>query len=822
MDTDKPTFDCSRARSLTAQTLCSDRAGASADWSLITAYWSLYFTLPESQREGFDQAHQDCLQALNQRCPRAQNPRECVLGAYDKRAAAYRSQLVGDALAESHLTPEQHARIQQSLAAFGFLDGEIDGEFGSVTRSAIRRLKEQTGDVQSNFLSANQRAELLEGRLPKLVQSTPLVSPAPPAPPPQAPAPAPPVASAPPPRIETAKLMEARVFFDDTKKFISEQKRLPAISEIANEAANLQLALNQYDEHGAVETKQKLYALLKPIPGFSDFLGKQQQERDREAARLLTEARVRGRLNESFIDGYLQAHLGDSTTQPLLSLRGKVESAVKSNAIEEITKVNDAVASYIKNNGLTDAYDESVRKSSQPDPPPAHTSGTICDSLTEKSEFLCKGQADEIILLYNASPSAPKVWKNLRGDVVFQDDSASICFAQPSIEMGTARYVDHYVADRGARKISPLPPPCDLSSAAKKIDLIAFQRGDLLKGHEEYLLALAKLLEGDIFRRYEIISDYASVLQKREALSRRIKSELSDNSRQGFGVISVSEVPVACVVPPPKSDRSDGLKELLKRNADVIAPGITAEWQYLDKSTVELAFFSLQRHQCGYLLGDDSTLREIMVGMHREEVQYSVAPVWWNEKEVDEATFDARDAAQQAIIKKKEAEQRRQSEAELQAARDRDRANEKTEMERRLREANGTKARGLMNYVHDLVRGMADQRHVENSGMFPTYSHWLVQRFTDKWQTFDVSSDVLDYGTVQWEGRQLEAVVVKTTIHQKNRILGKYDEQCYLFGFANDEEFAVYRESFSIDCGQLSELNKWKIGERFHSRWNVD
>lgn len=233
---------------------------------------------------------------------------------------------------------------------------------------------------------------------------------------------------------------------------------------------------------------------------------------------------------------------------------------------------------------------------------------------SHRKEFLCKGPADEIILLYNASPTAPKVWKNLRGDVVFQDDSASICFAQPSIEMGTARYVDHYVADRGARNISPLPPPCDLSNAAKKIDVIAFQRGDLLKEQEEYLLALAKLLEGDIFRPYEIISDYASVLQKREALSRRIKSELSDNSRQGFGVISVSEMPVACVVPPPKSDRSDGLKELLKRNADVIAPGITAEWQYLDKSTVELAFFSLQRHQCGYLLGDDSTLRELWSG----------------------------------------------------------------------------------------------------------------------------------------------------------------------------------------------------------------
>ena len=170
---EKPTFDCSNARSLTARTMCLDQAGASADWDLITAYWARYFTLPEGQRQGFDQSHLDWLNSLNQRCPRAQNPRECVLTAYQRRAAAYRSQLAGDALAESRLTPEQHAKIQQSLIAFGFLDGEADGEFGSITRSAIRRLKPQSGEVQGDFLTATQRAELLQGRLPGAVQPGP-------------------------------------------------------------------------------------------------------------------------------------------------------------------------------------------------------------------------------------------------------------------------------------------------------------------------------------------------------------------------------------------------------------------------------------------------------------------------------------------------------------------------------------------------------------------------------------------------------------------------------------------------------------------------
>ena len=66
---------------------------------------------------------------------------------------------------ESRLTPEQHARIQQSLAAGGFLDDKPDGEFGPNTRSAIKRFKSQSGSPESEFLTANERERLLQEEL---------------------------------------------------------------------------------------------------------------------------------------------------------------------------------------------------------------------------------------------------------------------------------------------------------------------------------------------------------------------------------------------------------------------------------------------------------------------------------------------------------------------------------------------------------------------------------------------------------------------------------------------------------------------------------
>jgi hypothetical protein len=148
--------------------------------------------------------------------------------------------------------------------------------------------------------------------------------------------------------------------------------------------------------------------------------------------------------------------------------------------------------------------------------------------------------------------------------------------------------------------------------------------------------------------------------------------------------------------------------------------------------------------------------------------------------------------------------------------------NEKSEIERKLREANGAKARGLMNYIHDLVSAMAEKRPVEDANLFPAYSKWLDERFGDQWQTFNVSSEVADFGTVQWEQRPLTAVVVKTVVQQKNRILGKYDKRCYLFGYVDDEEFTMLRDPFALDCSDSGDLGKWKIGERFRSQWNAE
>ncbi len=161
----RPSLDCAKGRTLTAHITCLDATGAAADWDLVSAYWARYFSLSQDQRQDFDQAQQRWLDALNQTCvnrPQSQQ-RQCVLLAYHSRAAGYRNQLSEDAVAESRLTPEQHAKIQQSLVTLGFLDDTPNGEFRPNTRTAIKKFQAQSGADEVGFLTPKQREQLLRG-----------------------------------------------------------------------------------------------------------------------------------------------------------------------------------------------------------------------------------------------------------------------------------------------------------------------------------------------------------------------------------------------------------------------------------------------------------------------------------------------------------------------------------------------------------------------------------------------------------------------------------------------------------------------------------
>ena len=116
-----------------------------------------------------------------------------------------------------------------------------------------------------------------------------------------------------------------------------------------------------------------------------------------------------------------------------------------------------------------------------------------------------------------------------------------------------------------------------------------------------------------------------------------------------------------------------------------------------------------------------------------------------------------------------------------------------------------------MNGIHDFVKALAEKRASDKDD----YSNWLNRRFADHWETFEVTSDVADFGIVQWSGRPLDAIMVKTVIQQKTRLLGQYARDCFMFGLVDDVEFAMQRDLFAVNCDNTDGFIKTKDLDRW-------
>src|SRR5262249_28666510 len=161
----KPTIDCSAPRTVLGLILCNDENAARADWDVNASGWAYAATLEEMPREAFWQSHDDWVQSVSRKCnltrAMSSSERACVVNTYRVRAGVLQSKLIGDALAEAKLAPEQRADIQARLVSMGFLADKPDGEFGPNTRAAIRKFQQANGFEERKFLTAQQRETLL-------------------------------------------------------------------------------------------------------------------------------------------------------------------------------------------------------------------------------------------------------------------------------------------------------------------------------------------------------------------------------------------------------------------------------------------------------------------------------------------------------------------------------------------------------------------------------------------------------------------------------------------------------------------------------------
>jgi hypothetical protein len=129
----------------------------------------------------------------------------------------------------------------------------------------------------------------------------------------------------------------------------------------------------------------------------------------------------------------------------------------------------------------------------------------------------------------------------------------------------------------------------------------------------------------------------------------------------------------------------------------------------------------------------------------------------------------------------------------------------------------------LKDRIHQVVKQRAEQRTASTGNFFPELDNWLNVRLSDLWETTEVATEIEDYGLVQWNGRPLEGVLVKSAIRQRNRIRGAYEMGCFLLGLVDDVEFEMQRDPIIVTCdGADRAVRNWKIRRNFKTQWNAE
>ena len=68
----------------------------------------------------------------------------------------------------------------------------------------------------------------------------------------------------------------------------------------------------------------------------------------------------------------------------------------------------------------------------------------------------------------------------------------------------------------------------------------------------------------------------------------------------------------------------------------------------------------------------------------------------------------------------------------------------------------------------------------------------------------------------------MDSTLARVSIKLRNRMLGRYDDACFVFGRITDTEFNVPREPMVAPCDDSAATEKWKMGNQFRSRWTVN
>ena len=623
----------------------------------------------------------------------------------------------------------------------------------------------------------------------------------------------------------------AKTVLADADTFLRLNPTISNLIEIAERAAALNATLTNGTTEVLNETSGKLDGMLAALPGYSDFAAKRKQERADALATQKIQVKADLQAFRNALTRWVSANISSPKLPEVVGELKLLGESLQSDDLETLTGAESTIEALIARQNLAGEL-EAVAEAPSAGQQTASATDDAPDNLpfatTPLNEFIMRGPLDDVVVLQNAGPDAPALVRNLAGDFSFIEGVATICTFGLEMTPSIQRGLRDSVKPMGASEIVIISRGCT-GGNIRDADVLLIHRKAFLESETDFAVAVLDALEARTLRPFPQI-DFAKLDRKRkdeDALSASIARGIIDGTRKGYGAVQfpVSQGAVCAVW----SEQPEVHTDTLGQAAGFV--GMEADLFSIKPVTQEEAYTEIQRNRCAMLYAPVQTLAQVTAAMERDGLPFSVLPLWFDEKLIAAAKAKLDADREEAT---KEAESQRLSDlAEAAAAERRQReANEqKSAREALMREKSGAAANALLNLfdggLKSLVLGSeagapngGETGTIEIPQSYPEFVQWHASMTAEKWVPTSVGTTVNDFGTVDWKGRKLEAIVVETRVKTTNRERGEYREDCFQLGAVIDKEFEMVRDPIQMKCGEDVEvLAAWKTGHTLTSGW---
>ena len=673
-------------------------------------------------------------------------------------------------------------------------------------------------------------------------------------------APSPPLSYAPPPAATPAvadpaqvekeraartqkAIAAANAQLEDVGAFIKEHPQSPKLLDYIDRIGALSAAVKTNDPDEIERKLTELNDSLSHDKDYQQHLAEQVDAQKRRAAQYLGDAIRRGEQQRDFILDYIGKNPLADVTPAFAGYVKELNPALQRADLNQLQPLIEKVDLAIREANLEAAFiaaqkgppkasgakgDAGVAapsKIERTSPRAANSAPAEALPITEKNRFLVGGDLDDVEILYNASPSAPHVAQNLRGDFVFAQNQARVClFGQNPDEL--ALKVEQTISTKAEPKQPTVSvEPCDPRQLLS-YDIIVTQRNAFLKTTREDALALLKLIENDDYRKFAEVTaaDLNKAADAERAQIEKIKTNVNDGAPDGYGIIFLKTGSSnLCIAVGSKiaSHRELLLRSEEKLNLEMQTEALLKDTTIDTKDTAPIddAFINIQKGQCGAVYASAAVLKTLTAALVRNNVPYEFSGMWILPEDVDREDVLLAEKEKVALQEETERAQRNADQARLAQIRAQDLSATQAAQQAALREKFGEGAQSAAGTLSSEIVAFAKDQSGPIGTFYPSFAAWLADKLADHWEIVTINSGLEDFGTSNFKTRALDTIFSRITLHLKNRMLGELKDFCFIFGRINDTEFSMRREPVYAKCDDEAAIKTWQEGHQFKSEW---